>query len=58
MRQGTTDLGTDSQTSLNNNVHVEYNGKVEVNLQAGTTYNVALTTNANRDSGDYDRVYY
>ena len=58
VRQGTTDLGTDSQTSLNNNVHVEYNGKVEVNLQAGTTYNVALTTNANRDSGDYDRVYY
>ena len=58
VRQGTTDLGTDSQTSLNNNVHVEYNGKVEVNLQSGITYNVALTTNANRDSGDYDRVYY
>lgn len=58
VRQGTTDLATDSQTSLNNNVHVEYNGKVEVNLQAGITYNVALTTNGNRDSGDYDRVYY
>jgi len=58
VRLGTTDLGTDSQTSLNNNVHVEYNGKIEVNLQAGITYNVALTTNANRDSGDYDRVYY
>ena len=27
-------------------------------LLAGITYNVALTTNANRDSGDYDRVYY
>jgi hypothetical protein len=58
VRQGTTDLGTDSQTSLNNNVHVEYNGKIEVNLQAGMTYNVALTTNANRDVNDYDRVYY
>lgn len=58
VRQGTTDLGTDAQTSLNNNVHVEYNGKIEVNLQAGITYNVALITNANRDSGDYDRVYY
>lgn len=58
VRQGTTDLGTDFQTSLNNNVHVEYNGKVEVNLQSGITYNVALTTNANRDVGDYDRVYY
>jgi len=58
VRLGTTDLGTDSQTSYNNNVHVEYNGKIEVNLQAGITYNVALTTNANRDSNDYDRVYY
>jgi len=58
VRLGTTDLGTDSQTSFNNNVHVEYNGKIEVNLQAGITFNVALTTNANRDSNDYDRVYY
>ena len=58
VRQGTTDLGTDVQTSLNNNVHVEYNGKVEVNLQSGITYNVALTTNATRDLYDYDRVYY
>lgn len=57
VRQGTTDLGTDVQTSLNNNVHVEYNGKVEVNLQSGTTYNVALTTNATRDIYDFDRVY-
>lgn len=58
VRQGTTDLGTDTQTSLNNNVHVEYNGKVEVNLQSGTTYNVYVSTTGNRDSGDYDRVYY
>lgn len=58
VRQGTTDLGTDTQTSLNNNVHVEYNGKVEVNLQSGTTYNVFVSTTGNRDSGDYDRVYY
>jgi hypothetical protein len=58
VRQGTTDLGTDTQTSYNNSVHVEYNGKVEVNLQAATTYNVYVTTTGNRDSGDYDRVYY
>jgi hypothetical protein len=58
VRQGTTDLGTDAQTGLNNTVHVEYNGKVEVNLQAGTSYNVYVTTTGVRDGGDYDRVYY
>ncbi|MEN9697187.1 MAG: Microbacterium phage TinyTimothy, partial [Bacteroidota bacterium] len=58
VRQGTTDLGTDAQTSYNNSVHVEYNGKIEVNLQAGVTYNVYVTTTGNRDAGDYDRVYY
>ena len=58
VRQGTTDLGTDAQTGLNNTVHVEYNGKVEVNLQAGTTYNVFVTSTGSRDAGDYDRVYY
>ena len=58
VRQGTTDIGTDAQTSFNNSVHVEYNGKVEVNLQSGTTYNVIVATTGNRDSGDYDRVYY
>jgi hypothetical protein len=58
VRQGTTDLGTDAQTSYNNSVHVEYNGKIEVNLQADITYNVYVTTTGNRDAGDYDRVYY
>lgn len=58
VRQGTSDLATDSQTGLNNTVHVEYNGKVEVNLQSGTTYNVYVTTTGVRDGGDYDRVYY
>lgn len=58
VRQGTTDLGTDAQTSVNNSVHVEYNGKIEVNLQAGVTYNVYVNTTGLRDAGDYDRVYY
>ncbi len=58
VRQGTTDIGTDAQTSANNTVHVEYNGKVEVNLQAGTTYNVIVVSTGTRNSGDYDRVYY
>ena len=44
VRQGTTDLGTDAQTSVNNSVHVEYNGKIEVNLQAEVTYNVYVST--------------
>ena len=59
VRQGTTNLASDGQVSTNNGVRVEYNGKFEVNLQAGTTYNVYVTsTNPNRGSEDYDRVYY
>lgn len=58
VRQGTTDIGTDAQTSYNNTVHVEYNGKIEVNLQSGITYNVYVNSTGNRDLGDYDRVYY
>jgi hypothetical protein len=58
VRQGTTDIGTDAQISASNTVHVEYNGKVEVNLQAGTTYNVIVTSTGLRNSSDYDRVYY
>ena len=59
VRQATTNIGTDGQVSTNNGVRVEYNGKVEVNLQAGVTYNVYVTsTNVNRGLEDYDRVYY
>jgi uncharacterized protein YdeI (BOF family) len=59
VRQGTTVLGSDMQTSYNNNVHVEYNGKVEVNLQAGVSYNVYnYTTGGSFESNDFDRVYY
>ena len=58
VRQGTTDIGTDAQTSYNNSVHVEYNGKIEVNLQSGVSYNVNVNSTGNRDLGDYDRVYY
>jgi hypothetical protein len=59
VRQGATNIGSDGQVSTNNGVRVEYNGKVEVNLQSGVTYNVYVTsTNTNRGSEDYDRVYY
>jgi hypothetical protein len=58
VRQGTTVLASDSQSSYNNNVHVEYNGKVEVTLQAGVSYNVyTYTTSGSFESNDYDRVY-
>jgi hypothetical protein len=40
VRQGTSNLGSDGQVSTNNGVRVEYNGKVEVNLQAGVSYNI------------------
>jgi hypothetical protein len=59
VRQGATNIGSDGQVSTNNGVRVEYNGKVEVNLQSGVTYNVYVTsTNINRGTEDYDRVYY
>lgn len=58
VRQGTSVLGSDMQSSYNNNVHVEYNGKVEVNLQAGVSYNVYnYATSGSFESNDYDRVY-
>jgi len=59
VRQGTTVLGSDNQSSYNNNVHVEYNGKVEVNLQAGVNYNIYnYATSGSFEGNDYDRVYY
>ena len=58
VRQGTTDLGTDIFTNVNNNVHVVFTGMVEVNLSAGVTYNVYVSSNGSRDGGDYDRVFY
>ena len=58
VRQSAVVLAVDSQYSYNNTVHVEYNGKVEVNLQAGTTYNVYVYSSGSRDLGDFDRVYY
>ena len=51
-------IGSDMQTSFSNNVHAEYNGKVEVNLTAGRSYNVLVTASAGSIySNDYTRVY-
>lgn len=51
-------IGSDYQTSYNNNVHAEYNGKVEVNLLAGRSYNVLVTASSGGIyNSDYTRVY-
>ncbi len=51
-------IGSDYQTSYNNNVHAEYNGKVEVNLIAGRSYNVLVTASSGGIyNNDYTRVY-
>ena len=51
-------IGSDMQTSYSNNVHAEYNGKVEVNLLAGRSYNVLVTASSGGIyNSDYTRVY-
>jgi hypothetical protein len=59
IRQGTTVLGSDYHESTSSNVWVEYEGRVEVNLSAGTTYNAqVVTTSGNRDTRDWDKIVY
>ena len=59
VRQGATVLGTDYHQSTSSNVWVEYEGRVEVNLTAGVTYNAqVVTTTGNRDSRDWDKIMY
>jgi hypothetical protein len=51
-------IGSDYQTSYSNNIHAEYNGKVEANLVAGRSYNVLVTASSGLiASNDYTRVY-
>lgn len=51
-------IGSDVQTSYSNNVHAEYNGKVEVNLLSGRSYNVLVTASSGSIyNNDYTRVY-
>ena len=59
VRNGTTVLASDYHESTNSNVWVECEGRVEVNLTAGVTYNVqVVTTTGNRDYRDFDKVFY
>lgn len=53
-------IASDKQTSYSNNVHAEYNGKVEVNLISGRSYNVIVFTTSGYGgiyNNDYTRVY-
>ena len=59
IRQGTTILESDYHESTSSNVWVEYEGRVEVNLNAGITYNAqVVTTTGQRDSRDFDKIFY
>jgi hypothetical protein len=60
IRQGTTVLGSDYHESISSNAWVEYEGRFEVNLIAGVTYNAqVVTTSGRRDAGyDWDKIMY
>lgn len=59
VRQGTTVLASDYHQSISSNIWAEYEGRVEVNLNAGTTYNVqVVTTTGFRDYRDWDKIMY
>lgn len=59
IRQGTTILGSDYHESFSSNAWVEYEGRFEVNLNAGVTYNAqVVTTTGQRGSKDWDKIQY
>jgi hypothetical protein len=59
VRQGTTVLGSDYHQSASSNVWAEYEGRVEVNLTAGVTYNAQVVTSiGNRNAKDFDKIFY
>ena len=59
IRQGTTVLGSDYHESTSSNVWAEYEGRVEVNLSTGVTYNAqVVTTTGSRDTRDWDKIFY
>jgi hypothetical protein len=60
IREGTNVIGTDYHQSASSNAWVEYEGRFEVNLTAGVTYNAqVVTTTGRRDNGyDWDKIMY
>lgn len=59
IRQGTTILESDYHESFSSNAWVEYEGRLEVNLTAGVTYNAqVVTTTGLRGTKDWDKIMY
>jgi hypothetical protein len=60
IREGTNVIGTDYHQSASSNAWVEYEGRFEVNLTAGVTYNAqVVTTTGSRQAGyDWDKIMY
>jgi hypothetical protein len=60
IREGTNVIGTDYHQSASSNAWVEYEGRFEVNLIAGVTYNAqVVTTTGSRSAGyDWDKIMY
>ncbi len=60
IREGTNVIGTDYHQSASSNAWVEYEGRFEVNLIAGVTYNAqVVTTIGSRSAGyDWDKIMY
>ncbi len=59
IRQGTTILESDYHESFSSNAWVEYEGRFEVNLIAGVTYNAqVVNTTGQRGSKDWDKIMY
>jgi hypothetical protein len=60
IREGTNVIGTDYHQSASSNAWVEYEGRFEVNLIAGVTYNAqVVTSTGRRDNGyDWDKIMY
>ncbi|WP_310594457.1 hypothetical protein [Flavobacterium sp.] len=59
VRNGTTILASDYHQSTSSNIWAEYEGRFEVNLNVGETYNVqVVTTTGSRDYRDYDKIHY
>jgi hypothetical protein len=59
IRQGTTILESDYHESFSSNAWVEYEGRLEVNLTAGVTYNAqVVTTTGQRGIKDWDKIMY
>lgn len=60
IREGTNVIGSDYHQSTSSNAWVEYEGRFEVNLTAGVTYNAqVVTSTGSRSAGsDWDKIMY